>query len=231
MVQVWKKWSPYWPQSSLSSRDINPGQVGKQNQQSMLPLQYLYIWIPQFDTQKWWFPFWTHENECHFYAGGQVFSEEVFRVLFTDHSLHLSKAKISKPAPYCEETAVVNGEFKELKLTIMGNTCFFPSTHLILPLCVQLECRFYREITSVFRAKSLHSANHPRPSYGIKQTPAQSLTSLTINSQFLNPSATQFSNKKVATANFLAVYPAFCSILKTVPWQSYELYLTDEEAH
>lgn len=97
----------------------------------------------------------------------------------------------------------------------MGNTWFFPSTHSILPLCVQLECRFYREITSVFRAKSLHSANHPRPSYGIKQTHAQSLTSLTINSQFLNPSATQFSNKKVATANFLVVYPAFCSILKT----------------
>lgn len=29
MVQVRKKWNPYWPQSSLSSRGINPGQVGK----------------------------------------------------------------------------------------------------------------------------------------------------------------------------------------------------------
>ena len=33
------------------------------------------------------------------------------------HSLHLSKAQISKPALHWEGTAVVGGEFKELKLT------------------------------------------------------------------------------------------------------------------
>ncbi|XP_016835693.1 peroxiredoxin-4 isoform X1 [Cricetulus griseus] len=61
--------------------------------------------------------FRTRENECHFYAGGQVYPGEVSRLSAADHSLHLSKAKISKPAPYWEGTAVINGEFKELKLT------------------------------------------------------------------------------------------------------------------
>ncbi|VCW98832.1 unnamed protein product [Gulo gulo] len=59
----------------------------------------------------------TREEECHFYAGGQVYPGEASRVSVGDHSLHLSKAKISKPAPYWEGTAVINGEFKELKLT------------------------------------------------------------------------------------------------------------------
>lgn len=58
----------------------------------------------------------TREEECHFYAGGQVYPGEASRVSAADHSLHLSKAKISKPAPYWEGTAVINGEFKELKL-------------------------------------------------------------------------------------------------------------------
>ncbi|CAI9594118.1 unnamed protein product, partial [Staurois parvus] len=49
--------------------------------------------------------------------GGQVYPGEATRVPVSDHSLHLSKAKISKPAPYWEGTAVINGEFKELKLT------------------------------------------------------------------------------------------------------------------
>ncbi|KAG8590055.1 hypothetical protein GDO81_006612 [Engystomops pustulosus] len=57
------------------------------------------------------------DGECHFYAGGQVYPGEATRVPVSDHSLHLSKAKISKPAPYFEGTAVINGEFKELKLT------------------------------------------------------------------------------------------------------------------
>uniref|UniRef100_F7FIF8 thioredoxin-dependent peroxiredoxin n=2 Tax=Macaca TaxID=9539 RepID=F7FIF8_MACMU len=59
----------------------------------------------------------TREEECHFYAGGQVYPGEASRVSVADHSLHLSKAKISKPAPYWEGTAVIDGEFKELKLT------------------------------------------------------------------------------------------------------------------
>uniref|UniRef100_A0A8C6SVM0 thioredoxin-dependent peroxiredoxin n=1 Tax=Neogobius melanostomus TaxID=47308 RepID=A0A8C6SVM0_9GOBI len=44
-------------------------------------------------------------------------SSAAFRVPVSDHSLHLSKAKISKPAPHWEGTAVINGEFKELKLS------------------------------------------------------------------------------------------------------------------
>ncbi|CAJ1064030.1 peroxiredoxin-4 [Xyrichtys novacula] len=56
-------------------------------------------------------------SQCHNYAGGHVYPGEAFRVPVSDHSLHLSKAKISKPAPYWEGTAVINGEFKEQKLS------------------------------------------------------------------------------------------------------------------
>ncbi|KAK7806479.1 hypothetical protein U0070_018016, partial [Myodes glareolus] len=52
--------------------------------------------------------FRPRENECHFYAGGQVYPGEVSRVSVADHSLHLSKAKISKSAPYWEGRAVIN---------------------------------------------------------------------------------------------------------------------------
>ncbi|KAM3677510.1 peroxiredoxin-4 isoform 2-T2 [Ammospiza maritima maritima] len=57
------------------------------------------------------------DEQCHYYAGGQVYPGEAARLPVSDHSLHLSQAKISKPAPYWEGTAVINGEFKELKLT------------------------------------------------------------------------------------------------------------------
>uniref|UniRef100_A0A3P8UFV6 thioredoxin-dependent peroxiredoxin n=1 Tax=Amphiprion percula TaxID=161767 RepID=A0A3P8UFV6_AMPPE len=56
-------------------------------------------------------------SQCHNYAGGHVYPGEAFRVPVSDHSLHLSKAKISKPAPHWEGTAVINGEFKETKLS------------------------------------------------------------------------------------------------------------------
>lgn len=35
----------------------------------------------------------AREEECHFYAGGQVYPGEASRVSAADHSLHLSKAK------------------------------------------------------------------------------------------------------------------------------------------
>ncbi|KAL8190328.1 UNVERIFIED_CONTAM: Peroxiredoxin-4 [Gekko kuhli] len=57
------------------------------------------------------------DEKCHYYAGGEVYPGEALRMPVTDHSLHLSKAKISKPAPDWEGTAVINGEFKELKLS------------------------------------------------------------------------------------------------------------------
>uniref|UniRef100_A0A3Q1J8E9 thioredoxin-dependent peroxiredoxin n=1 Tax=Anabas testudineus TaxID=64144 RepID=A0A3Q1J8E9_ANATE len=56
-------------------------------------------------------------SQCHNYAGGHVYPGEASRVPVSDHSLHLSKAKISKPSPHWEGTAVINGEFKELKLS------------------------------------------------------------------------------------------------------------------
>ncbi|XP_036371632.1 peroxiredoxin-4-like isoform X2 [Megalops cyprinoides] len=57
------------------------------------------------------------EQQCYNYAGGHVYPGEAFRVPGSDHSLHLSKAKISKPAPFWEGTAVINGEFKDLRLS------------------------------------------------------------------------------------------------------------------
>uniref|UniRef100_A0A8C7V2P7 thioredoxin-dependent peroxiredoxin n=1 Tax=Oncorhynchus mykiss TaxID=8022 RepID=A0A8C7V2P7_ONCMY len=57
------------------------------------------------------------DQECYNYAGGHVYPGEAFRVPVSDHSLHLSKAKISKPAPYFEGSAVIDGKFKELKLS------------------------------------------------------------------------------------------------------------------
>ncbi|KXJ22794.1 peroxiredoxin-4 [Exaiptasia diaphana] len=54
------------------------------------------------------------EESCRTYAGGQVYPE---RSKTPEHAMHWSKARISKPAPVWEGNAVVNGEFKELKLS------------------------------------------------------------------------------------------------------------------
>ncbi|XP_037228518.1 LOW QUALITY PROTEIN: peroxiredoxin-4-like [Falco biarmicus] len=59
------------------------------------------------------------DKQCHYYTGGwggQVYPGDVARVPISNHLLHFSQAKISKPAPYWEGTADINGEFKELKL-------------------------------------------------------------------------------------------------------------------
>jgi len=55
------------------------------------------------------------DDSCRTYAGGQVYPQEVKTGL--DHALHWSKALISQPAPNWEGKAVVNGEFKDLKLS------------------------------------------------------------------------------------------------------------------
>ncbi|KAF1561601.1 Peroxiredoxin-4, partial [Eudyptes schlegeli] len=70
------------------------------------------------------------DEQCHYYAGGQVYPGEAARVPVSDHSSLLPSRDppgsgggsspaggLSKPAPYWEGTAVINGEFKELKLT------------------------------------------------------------------------------------------------------------------
>ncbi|KAK3735814.1 hypothetical protein QZH41_019918 [Actinostola sp. cb2023] len=54
------------------------------------------------------------EDLCRTYAGGQVYPE---RSKTPEHAMHWSKARISKPAPAWEGNAVVNAEFKELKLS------------------------------------------------------------------------------------------------------------------
>ena len=57
----------------------------------------------------------NEEETCRTYAGGQVYPNE--RKHGLEHAMHWSKAQISKPAPDWEGKAVVNGEFKDLKLS------------------------------------------------------------------------------------------------------------------
>jgi len=52
-------------------------------------------------------------DTCQSYAGGQVFCQETKRT--SGHTIQWSTAVISKPAPDWNGTAVVNGEFKDLK--------------------------------------------------------------------------------------------------------------------
>lgn len=52
---------------------------------------------------------------CRTYAGGQVFPDDVKDS--AEHALHWSKAQISKPAPDWSGKAVVDGEFKDVKLS------------------------------------------------------------------------------------------------------------------
>lgn len=55
------------------------------------------------------------EESCQRYAEGSVYPQDAG--LKSGHALQWTKAMISKPAPHWEGTAVVNGEFKELKLS------------------------------------------------------------------------------------------------------------------
>nr|ABY76309.1 thioredoxin peroxidase [Ixodes ricinus] len=55
------------------------------------------------------------EEACHSFGGGQVYPQEFTKA--SGHNIHWSKAQISKPAPDFTGTAVVDGEFKEFKLS------------------------------------------------------------------------------------------------------------------
>ena len=72
-------------------------------------------------------------SQCYSFGGGHVYPQET-RTASTGHRLHWSKAQsidpigvrlltvslsvlVSKEAPEWEATAVINGEFKELKLS------------------------------------------------------------------------------------------------------------------
>merc|ERR1719369_640474 len=57
----------------------------------------------------------TGEESCRNYAGGQVYPED--KKIGLEHAMHWSKAQISKPAPDWEGKAVVDGEFKDIKLS------------------------------------------------------------------------------------------------------------------
>ncbi|KAK3578095.1 hypothetical protein CHS0354_006752 [Potamilus streckersoni] len=55
------------------------------------------------------------QETCYSYAGGQVYPQETRRT--AGHTIQYSQAVISKPAPDWNGTAVVNGEFKDIKLS------------------------------------------------------------------------------------------------------------------
>lgn len=52
---------------------------------------------------------------CRKFAGGDVYPDEAQSGI--EHALHASKAQISRPAPDWSGKAVVNGEFKDIKLS------------------------------------------------------------------------------------------------------------------
>ena len=54
------------------------------------------------------------EEACHSFGEGLVYPRETASA--GSHTLSVSKALISKPAPHWSGTAVVNGEFKDLNL-------------------------------------------------------------------------------------------------------------------
>ncbi|XP_071497565.1 peroxiredoxin-4-like [Diadema antillarum] len=55
------------------------------------------------------------EEACYSFGGGHVYPGETPRS--SAHAVHWSKVQISKPAPAFEGTAVINGEFKAMKLS------------------------------------------------------------------------------------------------------------------
>merc|ERR1712142_1462209 len=57
------------------------------------------------------------EEACHSFGEGLVYPRETAK---GSHTLSVSKALISKPAPHWEGTAVVNGEFKDLNLDMFN---------------------------------------------------------------------------------------------------------------
>ncbi|KAI4459172.1 thioredoxin peroxidase [Holotrichia oblita] len=77
------------------------------------PVIYLFLIVLNFHSS---FQTTPNDEYCHSFAGGSVYpyGSDPDK---TEHKLHYTKAVISKPAPYWESTAVVNGEFKTLKST------------------------------------------------------------------------------------------------------------------
>ena len=57
----------------------------------------------------------SHSDQCYSFGGGHVYPQESSRP--SDHVLTVSKAQISRPAPFFEGTAVVGNGFKEVNLT------------------------------------------------------------------------------------------------------------------
>nr|AFZ78681.1 peroxiredoxin [Coptotermes formosanus] len=79
----------------------------------MSPLRCLLpvVWVLCFSEINGYF----QEESCHSFAGGSVYPQGSPK--FIDHKLTWTKAVISKPAPDWEGSAVIRGEFKQLKLS------------------------------------------------------------------------------------------------------------------
>lgn len=77
----------------------------------------------------------TTDSQCYSYPQGHVYPQEAG--LSFGHKLHRSKTQISKPAPFWSGMAVVNGEFKELNLTLFRGKYF---VFLFYPLDFTFVC-------------------------------------------------------------------------------------------
>ncbi|KAL7636759.1 UNVERIFIED_CONTAM: hypothetical protein RMT77_012513 [Armadillidium vulgare] len=76
---------------------------------SLLFILAFFLVSPFFNAQA------ASEEMCHTYAGGSVYPNTEGRA--SGHNLQWTKAMISKPAPVWEATAVIDGEFKNVKLS------------------------------------------------------------------------------------------------------------------
>ncbi|CAG0884378.1 unnamed protein product [Cyprideis torosa] len=93
----------------------------------------------------------SQSDTCYSFAGGSVYPQEGGKDL--SHNLHWSKVLISKPAPQWEGTAVINGEFKELKLKdFLGKYVVFFFYPLDFTFVCPTEIIAFSDRISEFRA-------------------------------------------------------------------------------
>jgi len=91
------------------------------------------------------------EDACHSYGEGLVYPGET--TSGSTHSLAVSKALISKPAPAFQGTAVVNGEFKDLNLEMFkGKYLVFFFYPLDFTFVCPTEIIAFSDRASEFRA-------------------------------------------------------------------------------
>jgi len=91
------------------------------------------------------------QEQCHTFAGGAVYPNTEGRA--SGHNLQWTKAMISKPAPAWEATAVVDGQFQEVKLSdYLGKYLVFFFYPLDFTFVCPTEILAFNDRVSEFRA-------------------------------------------------------------------------------